>query len=568
MKTRMKILTSKRPTAGPCPPVRTQGSVLLVVVVTGGILGLITAGTLALSSFAHSAAMGRNDWIAAHHHAENALHWAAQSIADAPPSANPTVYSTAAGSLDLPYMTQALQEQGTRFRSARVTIIRSNLVNREVYWITASARVGDKVRTLGAQIMKNPPSRVFDYEYFLNNWGWWWGASITGNGGNRANWDFDFRGRPTVNGLILANGMVTENGVPVDPFQANPPFAGLAGANPLAYVHYGVPREPMPNLKDFAYYTSRALSDPARNGIWIGTNRIVFGVHTNNLKPGLYLEGTSNAPILISNTVVVPGDVVIKGVITGRGTLYVGGNLYIAGNLTYLNGPNFNTPPETMTPAQRDAWVNNNKNRDLIAFAVRECILAGDVTSSNWKTYCYDAAPYGLKHVGGEATLGADGIRNTGDDGIPYLHPDGTWSAWFDADEDGIVDSNYDYNTDLNMTAARASRIHRYPSDPKTGAPLAYSALASNNMNRLDGIFYTNHAAAMRLAQPNAVINGVLVSRDEAIVFSGSLRFNYDSRVHSRYNQNPNLFIDLGLPVAGLIRLTHFRELPPETQHL
>jgi hypothetical protein len=542
----------------------TSGSTLVTVVVTGAILGLVTAGTMALGSFQLRMAHGRNDWIAAYHHAENALHWAAQMIADAWPAPSSGVYATADGTLSLPYMQQALQEEGSRFAGARVTVVKSNLVGMNIYWITASARVGEKVRTIGARIVKNPASRVFDYEYFLNNWGWWWGSTITGNGGNRANWDFDFRGRPSVNGVILANGLITENGVPVNPFTSNPPFGGLAGANPLAYAHWGVPREPMPNLKDLSYYAAKAMMDPARNGIWVGTQRVVYGVHTNAQKPGLYLEGTYDRPIVISNTVVVPGDVVIKGYITGRGTLYVGGNLYIAGDLMYRNGPSFATPPETMSPSQRDAWVQNNQNKDLVAFAVRECILGGDVTSANWVTYCYNAAVYGLRNVGSELNLGADGILHTGDDGIPFLHPDGTWSAWYDADEDGVMDGNYDYNTQLNMTTSRASKIQGYPTT-QSGTPVAYSSVASNNMNRLDGIFYTNHAAAMRLARANAVINGVLVSRDEAIIFDGSLRLNYDSRVHSRYNRNPNLLVDLGLPVAGLISLSDYRELPPET---
>lgn len=544
-----------------------EGSALMVVVVTGGILGLVTAGTLALGSFHLNMAHGRNDWIAAYYHAENALQWAAQMIADAWPAPGSGVYATANGTLPLAYMQQTLQEEGSRFVGARVTVVKSNVIGMDIYWITASARVGDKVRTLGARIVKNPASRVFDYEYFLNNWGWWWGSSITGNGGNRANWDFDFRGRPSVNGVILANGLITENGVPVDPFGGNPPFGGLAGANPLAYAHWGVPREPMPNLKDFTYYTTKALSDPVNNGIWVGSQRLVYGVHTNILKPGLYLEGTYDKPIIISNTVVVPGDVVIKGYISGRGTLYVGGNLYIAGDLRYRNGPNFSTPPETMSAPQRDAWVENNKDRDLVAFAVRECILGGDVTSSEWQSYCYNAAGYGLRNVGSELNLGADGILHTGDDGIPFLHPDGTYSAWYDADEDGVMDGNYDYNSQLNMTPSRASKIQGYPTND-SGTPLAYNQVASNNMNRLDGIFYTNHAAAMRLAKNDTVFNGVLVSRDEAIVFNRTLRINYDSRVHSRYNRDPNLLVDLGLPVAGLISLSDYTELPPEAETL
>jgi len=329
-----------------------------------------------------------------------------------------------------------------------------------------------------------------------------------------------------------------------------------------------VPRETMPNLKDFDYYEQKAQTGTATNGLWVGSTYMVAGVHTHASKPGLYLEGTDAAPIIISNTVVVPGDVVIKGKITGQGTLYVGGNLYIAGDLTYKNGPNWNTPPETMSPAQRDQWVANNRNKDLVGFAVRESILAGDVASSDWKSKCYDAATYGLKNVGSELNLGRDGILHTGDDGIPFDHHDGTPpSAWYDADEDGVKDGNYDYTSQLTMTSARAQGIAYFPTN-SNGTVKAYKDVASNTMNLLDGVFYTNHAAAMRLARNNALIHGVVVSRDEAIIFSNSIKFIYDSRIHSRYNKDPNVFVDLGLPVADVLSLSLFTELPPDVANL
>jgi hypothetical protein len=67
----------------------------------------------------------------------------------------------------------------------------------------------------------------------------------------------------------------------------------------------------------------------------------------------------------------------------------------------------------------------------------------------------------------------------------------------------------------------------------------------------------------MRLATANTVINGSLVSRDEAIIFTSTARFVYDARVHSRYSKDPNTHIDLQLPVAGLIRMDRFAEIAP-----
>ena len=117
------------------------------------------------------------------------------------------------------------------------------------------------------------------------------------------------------------------------------------------------------------------------------------------------------------------------------------------------------------------------------------------------------------------------------------------------------------------MTTSRAGLIANYPTDI-SGVPLPFSSVATINMNLLDGIFYTNHAAAMRLALANAIFHGIVVSRDDAIVFSSTLKMFYDSRVHSRYNKNPNVFVDLGLPVADVISLNDFTELPPLTAGL
>ena len=543
------------------------GSTLVTVLIIGAISLIIISSMLALSGSSVRSAHARADWNTAFFHAENALEWAAQSIADASPVAGSNYYSTVNNTLTVPYLATARSDASSGLKNVWVSVWRTNASFPDNYLVTASARVNDKVRTISAMVRKNPPSQIFDYEYFLNNWGWWWGDSITGEGGNRANWDFDFRYDPVVNGLILASGSITENGTPVDPLSGTFPFGGLAGSDPVSLVHMGVSRLAMPNLQDFSYYKGKAMANTAANGIWVGGSQVVAGVHDDAATPGLYLVGTDAQPIVISNTVVVMGDVVLKGKITGKGTLYVGGNLYIAGDVTYKNGPDWSQPPETLAASDRDAWVSANQGTDLVGMAVRGSIFAGDVTSSDWIANCYNPPGYGLANVGDESHLGQDGIAGTPDDNIPFLHSDGTMSTWFDADGNGIVNSSYNYNTDINMTPTRASAIAGYPVDT-SGAPVSYNAVASNNMNQLDAIFYTNHAAAMRLADNDAVFHGVIVSRDEAIIFNNTLKFFYDSRVNSRYNQDPNRYIDLGLPVALRLSVNGFTELAPNSTGL
>lgn len=546
----------------------TSAHALLLSLVIGGIMGVVLGACLWLSAAAIKNAHGRADWNRAFYDAENALVWAAQSIADSPPpSGTSNYYSTTLGTLTLPYMVSQVASAQTGFRGAWVQIVQSNSALANVYAVMASARVNDKVRTVYSQVTAYPPSLVFDYEYFLNNWGWWWGSSITGNGAQRANWDFDFKDSPQVNGAIYAADQVEENGVPYNLYTQAAPFGGVAGGDPLDLVHPGAPRVTMPNLLDFSNYIATATADTRTNGLWVGTNQIVFGVQSDPARPGLFVTGSAAQPVTIKGTVVIPGDLVISGKVQGHGTLYVGGNLYVAGDLTYVNGPDFSSPPEVMPSVQRDAWVTNNAAKDLVAYAVRGSIFGGDVTNPDWINWCYNFAGSGLANVGDESHLGADGIAGTPDDNIPFLHPDGTLSTWYDADGDGKVGHNYVYNTDINMTANRASSIAGYPTN-LLGVPVAFNTVATDNMSLLDGVFYTDHAVAMRLANSHAVWHGTIVSRNEQIIFQDTLVLNYDSRIHSRYNNNPNSLINLGLPFGKSLSVKNFAELAPNRSGL
>lgn len=550
------------------PQTRTgeNGSSLVAVVIFGALLGIGCVSLLTFSGNRIQAVHRRLQTTEAFYHAENVLNWGAQFIADS--SASPVGnYSASDKKIDLGYL-EGLKSSGqSAFQDAWLTVAAHPSGQSDLYLVTSSAKVGGRVRTVQATVQKNPASEVFDYEYFLNNWGWWWGSSITGNGGNRANGDFDFRGNPTVNGMIIANGSIESDGTRIDRLGSSIPISGLAGQSPVEYLHDGAPRLTMPNLKSFDYYESQATLKGGT--LSVGTNVLVQAVHTNSIRPGLYLQGTAAKPIRVDGPVVIRGDVVISGPVTGIGTLYVGGNLYIAGDITYANGPDFSIPPETKSPTTRDAWVKNNidAKKDLVAFAVRESILGGQVNSAAWKGACFDPAPYGLKHVGAEGSLGADGIPGTGDDGVKYWNTSGSGapnSAWNDVDGDGVVDVAYNLIQDIEMTKTRADRIAGYPTVSESDAtPKNYDDLSSNSFNTLSGVFYCNHAAAMRAAKANFVMNGSVICRDEAIIFSSSAKFNYDSRIHSRYKADPNRFVDLGLPQAVRCKVSGFAELAP-----
>ena len=560
-----------------------QASVLFTVVIIGAVLCLTVAATLTLSSNSLKNSHGRVDWSKAYYTSENAMIWAAQVVLDAPPATGSSnYYSTFGGNLPLAKLVGGGTNGDVDLKGAWVSVVQPAGVPNNNYTITASSRVNGKVRTLQASVTAFPVSQVFDYEYFLNNWGWWWGTPIYGQGGQRSNWDFDFQGSPTVNGQLYAADLVEHNEVKYT-IGTPAPFAGVAGVDPITYVHDGATRVVMPNLLNFSNYITTALMNPSTNGIWIGSTQVVAGVVNNGSKSGvsgIYLVGTSANPITINGTVVVPGDVVIKGVVTGKGTLYVGGNLYIANSLTYSNGPNWSTSPETLAPTNRDAWVTDNKPKDLVAYAVNGAIYGGDVTSDDWINYEYNMGGSGLAHVGDESQLGQDGIKGTGDDGIPFLHADGTRSAWYDADGNGVVNANYNYSNDINMTTDRANKIQGYPTTSSgnqngtsTGngdnaTPVAYNSIASNDMTTFDGIFYCNHAVAIRSAASSTTFHGAVISRDEQIVFNSVCNFVYDSRIHSRYHNDPNQYINLGLPFGKTLAVNSMVELAPNASGL
>ena len=550
-----------------------DASVLVASVIFSGILAVSVLSMTKLSSSRMLAETGRWNSNQAYYHAENALNWVAQTIADATNGGPNAVFNgkyalSGSGTKDLgvAYLKAMATDSTSGLSNSWITVTNHSSGVSNLYTVTVSAQVGDRVRTIQATIQKNPPSLVFDYEYFLNNWGWWWGSSITGNGDNRANWDFDFRDHPTVNGSVLANGNISSAEIPMDPMSGVTPFAGTAAGEPLTHVHSGAPRITMPNLKDFSYYQQKAIAQGGQ--ISVGGVVVVNGVQTNTVKKGIYLKGTAANPITISGPVVVPGDMVISGPITGVGTLYVGGNLYVAGDLTYANTPDFTTPPWTMTQAQTDNWVLNAlaSHKDLVTFGVRGSIFGGDVNGSDFQTWCFNPDGWGLKNLGDESHLGEDGIRGTPDDNVSYAHYIGmnaVNNASYDADDSGTIDQAYNLRNDILMNTARANGILGYPVDG-SGNPVNYSTVATSSYGRMDGIFYCNHAIACRMAyNGQAKVNGAIICRDEAIVFNSSLKFNYDPRVHSHYSDDPNRVVDLGLPIANLVRFQHVAEIAP-----
>ena len=73
-----------------------------------------------------------------------------------------------------------------------------------------------------------------------------------------------------------------------------------------------------------------------------------------------------------------------------------------------------------------------------------------------------------------------------------------------------MVNANYNYNTDINMTTARANAIQGYPTTTSGGVttPVAYGSIATDYAGSFAGIFYTDHATCNSLCSGYALLWG------------------------------------------------------------
>ncbi len=397
------------------------------------------------------------------------------------------------------------------------------------------------------------PARVFDYAYFINNFGWFWGSTITANGEVRSNGNFSFRYNPTVNGDALAalnpdlgaDGTVSGNwqhstlsdyynnaGPRLRP--GNPPNSNYDGEWPMGYdgtpnaIQRTTPLD-MPYLGDLSDY--RWLAHEFHGKIKIGGTTVVNEVYNGPGPDGvsgtpddgsLVLVGTQSHPIVVNGPVVVPGDVIIKGVVHGQGTIYAGRNIHIIGDITYKDPPSWSHPDNHPTRT-----INQNNSADMLALAAKGNIVLGDYTSSDWQNNV-----------------------------APYIRPNFTQAYDTDPSDDDIgYDSDHNPNNgsrfDGNYTAYDGGKkINRYGHVRNrryyecSNEQAFKSANPTNDVHTIDAVCYTNHLFGGRVKRCN--FNGGIVSRDEAIIFTNWVHMNWDIRLGSRSNDARD--IDIYLP--------------------
>ncbi|MHC4860920.1 MAG: hypothetical protein ACYTDY_12615, partial [Planctomycetota bacterium] len=267
----------------------------------------------------------------------------------------------------------------SRFTVEVRRVISTGLRHADVEFVSTGTNRSATSTIVAAVRFGRKPSEVFNHAYFINNFGWLWGSTITVNGSVRSNGNFSVQ-NATANGDITASenedigaaGTVTGSsqsktieqynslyGTRARPTNPSAPPEDVNGNDILDpgedtngngklddFEYQGgydgeserfESQKPvdMPYLGDLSVY--RDLATQQGGTLSQGETVLIDAVLGDDAEEdkSIILVGTEENPFVINGPVVVENDVVIRGVVKGRGTIYAGRNVHIVGNLTY-----------------------------------------------------------------------------------------------------------------------------------------------------------------------------------------------------------------------------------------
>ncbi len=416
-------------------------------------------------------------------------------------------------------------------------------------------------------------SPIFDYAYFINNWGWLFGNTIRMNGDVRANGNFTPK-NCTINGDMFAayndeagaEGIIDESSgvalhqnennyrnsinelnAPIRP--TNPADIADSIPWPMGYddnVQYHEYQEQliMPYLGDLDQYELFASN---MNGRIISIDSdgneevLVDAVYTgegpdgiaDNADDGTLILTSGVNQIVIQGPVVIHGDVLVKGTnFTGQGTVYAGRNLHVMGTLTTANPPVW---PTKIGDSDPEATMTDNINADLIGFACKGNVVFGSYDC--WHNIMW----YYLKSVDNGGCVPHYRVDES-DDALGYVSYMSTNGPMFDGNYTGL-DGGQRLDNDGNEIGR-----HFYEPSVSDNVWTSLNEFVQNGSTpmQIDAILYNNHC---NLGFFNKLtLNGCMVGRDDAMVYSGYARWNWDIRLGSRSRElTKNYFLPLSL---------------------
>ena len=509
-------------------------------------------------------------------------------------------------------------------------------------------------------------SGVFNYAYFVNNYGWMNGSSIVINGDMRANGNISLTGS-TVNGYIIGavndelgtDGRVTLSSSPKIYSKAtyyskasssaratNPPsdnwlenygggfeapdsstasssssggyggWGGYGGSSSSSgtytitdslksetdklIVQEASKTLAMPYISDLSDYIDYAVEEggtlyipswsvtDAAGRTYSGGGALV-AAHYDGAGPtgdvtmadngALVLIGTDSNPIVLNGPFVVDSDIIIAGVVTGQGTLYSGRNIHVIGNITYKNAPSWTHSASTLV-SEINARAEANASADMLGLCAKGNVVIGDYSTSNWQS---TILPYIRPSSNSSVVMAYTCDESDADIGYPVN---------FDGDYTQVESTGSKEKVRTSVSSQRVSlgrgqytTVYTY-GDAANAADRRYyesvtddlivSALynangGSTGITKINAVIYNNHGVFGNPGKSGYTtsINGSLVCRDEAMVFSGNgLTFNWDMRLYESGAEgvsNDNV----GLPVGAadfytLVETESWQQVPDE----
>lgn len=410
-------------------------------------------------------------------------------------------------------------------------------------------------------------SPIFNYAYFINNFGWLWGGGITVNGDVRTNGNLSLNGNPRINGDLYASenpdlgtagtisgnnrywdvldyqSHVDDQARPTNPTDPSSPDATEyeAGYDGDSQRYENQEVLEMPYLGDLNGYKQLAVIN--NSSITQGGAVLVDNIYDGNGLDGIngtaddgsiVLIGTDENPVVIDGPVVVEGDVIIRGTVTGQGTIYSGRNIHVVGDIEYADAPSWPKPDSTPL-----ATAASNSEADFMGLACKGNVIIGDYTRSDWQVCAnYLQPPFTQGYVTdvSDASIGYDSDGNSSN------------GYWFDGDYTAYDGNFSDLSYAGKDNGSGGSELRRYYESSLSDSYINSISAPSNQIRNIDAILYNNHCFAGRVG--SFELNGSIISRDEAIIYNGSIQMNYDVRAYGEGIEGIDIYLprSLSLP--------------------
>ena len=491
---------------------------------------------------------------------------------------------------------------------AAIVTLRATAIRENPGGTVSSSTIEERIRFA---LMR---SRVFDNAYFVNNYGWFQGSSITANGDVRANGNLYLDSGCTVNGRAFAAkndelnviGTIQNKGKmqnrseywsncgnfarPSSPTWTGGDYYGGGYEAPLSVSTtdlenrlYPYQEElTMPYISDLSEYIKYAQDSGGKlsggisykidsNGNVTQTSLGTINAHYDGAGPSgnsslsdkgaLVLEGTASNPIIIDGPVVVDSDVVIRGYVKGQGTIYSGRNIHIVGTIQYVNGPTWSHPD-----SNPDATASANMSKDLLGLAAKGNIVMGDYTLSSWLgssssglQYYLKSGPYVQQYICDESdkNIGYPRTREYGWTSNEskfcgdYTQKDGGKKVDVSSKTEYVYENGRRVQkTTTTIADSQTRKYYESVCPEKLIQHLCADSQSSRGayqptITRIDAVMYNNHGIIGHIG--NCTINGSLVCRNEAMIYEGALKINWDHRLYS--GLSGSMSNALGLPM-------------------